>query len=266
MKTLKKAFLGILITVLLGANIFAQEEEKSYEPVLISVTTMHRSSNPDIDFSEWKATEKEYFDKVTMKNDLIIGSGFYLHYFTPDASEIIKVSIYKSWADIDASNNITTKLIGEGWSDDDERDAFFEKQASFYGSLHTDEIYLTTKYRKTFVTDSDKPLIYYVKKNIRNDGRGMGFKEYYDNITMKNSYIKGYFTHNHLYGSDSREFNEVFVFNSLGDVEKSFEEEDKLTKEYWLDDDKRKAFFKEFRKIFKGHGDYIYQNVPELVK
>lgn len=266
MKTIKKVFLVILVSVLFGTNLFAQEEEKTYEPVLVSVTTLHRNSDSDMDFSDWKATEKEYFEKVTMKNDLIIGSGFYLHYFTPDASEIIQVSVYKSWADIDAANDITNKLIGEGWPDDDERDAFFEKQGNYYGSLHSDEIYLTTKYRKALETDSDKPLIYYVKKNIRNDGQGKGFKEYYENITMKNSYIKGYFTHNHLYGSNSREFNEVFVFDNLADIEKAFDEDEKLVKEYWSDDEKRKEFFKGYTKIFSSHGDYIYQNVPELEK
>ena len=57
--------LGMLIlTFLLSMDIHAQDPPK---PVFIIMTTLHR--NLETDGKDWKATEQEYFDKVTSKND-----------------------------------------------------------------------------------------------------------------------------------------------------------------------------------------------------
>lgn len=249
-----------------SSNSYAQEEEKEeFSPVFLTITTMHRSSDPDTDFSDWMEVEKEFFDNVTMKNDLILGSGVYFHYFSPDDSEVIQVSVYKSWADIELAADKTGELINAHWTDKDARSEYFKKRNSYYDGNHSDEIMVSTPFGKELVTESTEPLIFYVKKNQQGNG-GSGFKEYYENVTMKNAYIKGYYTHVHRYGSNSNDAHEVFVFENFSDIEKSFDEEDKLMKEHWPDEEKRKAFFKEYAKIFSGHGDFIYQNVPELAK
>ena len=270
MKTIKKVFLTMLTCALFfNLSINAQEEqdqEQEYEPVILAVTTLHRTSDKDVDNSDWLETEKEYFDKVTIKNDLIIGSGVYFHYFTPDASEIVVVSVYKTWNDVEAATELTSKLVKEAWPEEEARKAYFKKRNSYYSPLHSDEIYSSTKFGKELKTDSKEPLIYYVKKNIGGNGDIETFKEYYDNVIMKNDIIKGYYTHSHMYGSNSREFNEVFVFDSFADIEKAFDEDDRLVKDHWEFEDKRKEFMKKHRDMFENHGDYIYQNVPELDK
>lgn len=246
---------------------FAQEEVKEeFKPVYISVSKMHWSADSDVDFSDWEKTEQEYFDKVTSKNDLIIGSGFYTHYFTPDNSEILAVSVYKSWEDMEKADEVTGKLIEAGWPDEDTRKAFFEKQNSYYAAKHSDEIYISYNFTKAVNTDSTEPLLYYVRKNTASGEGGKGYREFFDNIIMKNKYIKGFFTHGHRYGADARDRMEVGVYDSLGDIEKAFDETDRLVNAYWSDEEKRKAFFKEFNKIFSGHGDYIYTNVPSMSK
>ena len=268
MKTIKNLLLGLFVlTLMFTTNSFAQEEEKKeeFKPVYITVTTAHRSADPDVDYSDWMKTEKEYFDKVTMKNDLILNSGFYFHYFTPDDSELKLVSVYKTWGDIEKSNDINNKLIEEGWPNEEERKAFFEKQSSYYSPDHSDEIYSSLPFTKPLKSDSEKPLIFYVKVNKTGEG-GSGFKEYFENVTQKNTHIKGYYTHRHLWGADSREAVEVFVLESLADIEKAFEEDTKLINEHWPDEEKRKEFFKGFSKLFAGHGDFILTNVPELSK
>ena len=268
MKTLNKIGWGILLFLFVYPTISISQEKdpkEEYQPVFITVTTAHRSSNPDLDASDWLKTEKEYFNKVTSKNDLIIGSGFYFHYFTPDDSEVLLVSVYKNWNDIEEANKVTNKLIEEGWPNEEERKAFFQKQSSFYGPLHSDEIYASLQFTKPLKTESTKPLIYYVKKNKTGNG-GKGFKEYFENITMKNPFIKGYYTHRHRWGANSQDAIEVFVYDKFADIESSFDATGKLVEEYWPDKDKRKAFFQDYNKIFAGHGDYIYQNVPELAK
>jgi len=267
MKTMKKLLLGTLVfALMLTSKVIGQNAtEEEYKPVLLTVTTGHWSDDPNVDSSDWLKTEKEYFEKVTMKNDLIIGSGYYTHYFTPDNSEVLFVSVYASWEDIENANDVTAKLIEEGWPDEAERDAFFEKQSSYYSPMHSDEIYASTRYSKPLKSDSTEPLIYYVKKNEVGEG-GKGFKEYFENVTMKNSFVKGYYTHRHRWGANSQDALEVFVFDKFSDIESSFDENIKLEDAHWPDEAKRKEFFKEYSKIFAGHGDYIYQNVPELAK
>jgi len=67
-------------------------------------------------------------------------------------------------------------------------------------------------------------------------------------------------------GANSRDALEVSVFDNLADIESSFDETANLVKAHWPDENKRKEFFKEYDKLFDGHGDYIYHNVPELSK
>ena len=254
----------LISAFLISINLFAQEAEN--QPVYLTVTTGHWSSDPDVDYTDWLKTEQEYFDKVTMKNELIIGSGYYRHYYTADNSEILFVSVYKSWEDIENSNDVTQTLIEEGWPDDASRKAFFDKQSSYYSPNHSDEIYVSLPFTKEVKTDSKEPLIYYVRNNVTGTGGGSGYKEYFENITMKNSYVKGFYTHRHRWGANSRDALEVMVFNNLSDIEKATKETARLVKEYWPDEEKRKEFFKGYNKIFAGHGDYIYSNVPELAK
>jgi hypothetical protein len=267
MKKFNNLLMGLLVCAFMSTTTFAQEEkaEEEYKPVYISVSTLHWSADSDVDLSDWAETEQEYFDKVTSKNDLIIGSGFYTHYFTPDNSEVLSVSVYKSWEDMEKASEVNNKLVEAGWPDEEARKAFFEKQSSYYAAKHSDEIYTSFNLGKDVKTDSTEPLLYYVRKNTAGSG-GKGYKEFFDNVTMKNKYIKGFFIHGHRYGADARDRMEVGVYDNLADIEKAFDETERLVNAHWPDEDARKAFFKDYNKIFSGHGDYIYTNVPKLSK
>lgn len=276
MGTIKTLLRMIPVLLLVSiAGTYAQEnasasEEQEFQPVFITVTTTHWNDDPNADFSDWLKTEKEYFDKVTSKNDLIIGSGVYTHYFTADNSEVKLVSVYKSWDDIEKANEINDKLMKEGWPDEKEREAFIEKQRNYYSPQHSDEIYSSLPYYKPLQPNGDKPMIFYVKSSelsMNGNGDPKKFKEYSDKVTQKNDLIKGYYTHRHLWGSNSRELVEVFVFNSLSDMERAFEQDDNLVAENWADENDRKTFMGDLNKLFTGkHADYIYRNVPELEK
>ena len=267
MKKLNQLLIGLTVCFFLyTATAFTQNKaEESSKPMYIVITTAHWNSNPDTDFSDWKKTEEEYFNKVTKKNNSIVGSGVYTHYFSPDNSEVIFVSVYKNWEDIEKANEATAKLIEQGWPDEDARKVFFEKQRSYYSPMHSDEIYTSLPYGKEVKTTSTEPLLFYVRKNTAGQG-GNGYKEFFENIILKNKYIKGYFTHRHGWGSDSRDAVEIGVYDNLGDIELAFKENERLINAYWPDEEKRKAFFKDFRKYFARHGDAIYKNVPELDK
>lgn len=265
MKIIKKLLIGTLVlSFFICFETFAQEEE--FKPVFLTVQTNYRTQDPNVDLSKWFETEKEYFDKVTAKNDLILSSGFYMHYFTPNDAEILLVNVYASWEDIEKSGEVDAKLIEEGWPNEEERNAFFQKQSSFYHAKHSDEVYTSLPFMKPLEAEEGKSYVFYVKKNTSAGQGGSGFKEYFENVTMKNPYIKGYYTHRHLYGADSRDIIEVFVYESLGDFEKGTDEVGGLVEAHWPDEEKRKEFFEKFNKIFSGHGDFVYQNVPPLSK
>lgn len=264
MKKVKKLLLGTFALLIFWTpDVFAQDE---FSPVYLSVTMNYRTSNPDVDMSKWFETEKEFHDKVTLKNDLILSSGFYFHYFSENDREVITVNVHPSWEAIEKSGDVTAKLIEEGWPDEDERRAFMQRRNSFYAAKHSDELYTSLPFTKPLEPEADKSYIFYVKTNKTSGQGGSGFKEYFDNITMKNQYIKGYYTHRHLYGADSRDVVEVYVYEKLGDHELAMEENGKLEEAHWPDADKRREFFDNFSKMFRGHSDAIYTNVPPLSK
>ena len=264
MKNSRNLVYGMFIlTFLLSITSNAQEEPK---PVFITVTTLHR--NLDSDGKDWKKTEQEYFDKVTSKNDLIIGSEILNHYYTANSTEILHVSVFKTWEDIEKSNAITDELIMKAWPDEKERNAFFEKYNSYYSTMHSDEIYNSVLTAKEFKPTSKEPMIVYIRKSqMSMSGNGKGLKEFNEKITMNNPYIKGYYPHRHAWGADSRDFLEAFYYDSLADLKKSFDKDNELIKAAWPKEEERKVFFDNLDKIFTGiHGDYIYHNMPTLSK
>jgi hypothetical protein len=266
MKTNKILVLGMLIfTFLLSSEIRAQEEPK---PVYVTVTTMHR--NLDADRKDWQKSEQEYFDKVTSKNDLIIGSEILNHYFTENSSEVLFVTVYKNWEDIEKANDVSNDLIKKAWPDEKVRKAFFDKQRSFYTTMHSDEIYTSQPMVgfKVLKTDSKEPMVVYVRKSqLSMNGKSKDLKEFNEKVTFKNPFIKAYYPHRHAWGADSRDFIEAFYFDSMDDIEKSFDKNDELIKAAWPVENDKKAFFDELKKAFTGqHGDYIYNNEPTMAK
>lgn len=264
MKTSKNLVFGMLIfTFLLSIGVCAQDD---FKPVFITVTTLHRNLNSD--GKDWKKTEQEYYDKVTSKNDLIIGSEILHHYFTDDSSEILMVSVYRTWEDIEKSNDVSNDLIKKAWPDEKARKAFFDKQGSYYGPMHSDEIYNSVAGGKELKNPSKEPMVVYVRKSQMSlNGQGKGMKEYNEKVTMNNPYVKAYYPHRHAWGADSRDFMEAFLFDSMADLEKSFDKDDELIKAAWPKEEDRKAFFTEMNKAFTGiHGDYIYHNEPTMSK
>ena len=96
-------FYFLVCCLCLSLQLFAQGEEE--RPEFIVATTMHwNMDQEDYSFDEWKAVEKEYLDKVVMKNELIAGASFFMHKFTEDNSEIMYVQVFNTW-------NINSSII-----------------------------------------------------------------------------------------------------------------------------------------------------------
>jgi hypothetical protein len=291
MKTMKHTLLAAVFGLLLfGNHAMAQDKKaKSKTPEtpktpatptapkqrILTVTTLHRNMDANnLTMDGWKAVEKEYFDKVTMKNDLILGQEVLRHYFTTDNTEILLVTVYDSWEAIEKASEKSDALIKAAWPDEKVRDAFFEKRQQYYGPKHSDEIYSTFSGAKRPPANFTKPMVYYIRKSHwanPKDGTEKEFNElrnkYLNAVTNKNDYIKAYYPNVHAWGADNTEFTEVFVVESLGDIEKAFDKDDELFKATWTDDAKAKEFDDKFNKYLTGvHGDYLYHSVPELSK
>ena len=243
------------------------------DPQLLVVTRVHINPAAEFTFDEWKAVEKEYFEKVTLKNDLILRTNVLLHFYTADNSEVLFVSAYRSWEDIEKAGAKDEELARAAWPDSLKRKAFFDKQSSFYTTKHSDEIRTIAPNTKIFPPDTAVH-IYHVSTTHRAfpaDAKPGEFQqlmtEYNQNVIQKNSLIKGYYPSRHFWGADSREFIEAFVYSSLADMDKAAADDEALVKAHWPDEIKRKEFFKKLDRYFENwHGDEIYRNVPVLRK
>lgn len=272
MKKIKNTFLVTLFGMLLMGNSGFAQEEKQY---FITATTLHWNMNlENFSMDEWKAVEKEYLDKVVKKNPLIIGQEVLMHYFTTDNTELILVTTYDTWDAIEKAGEKDDELVKAAWPDEKERKAFFEKKGNYYAHNHSDEIYNTFPGGKMPKANFDKPLLYYVRESTLaypKEGTMKEFtdlrKQYINAVTFKNDYIKAYYPNVHAWGADNTKFTEVFVIESLCDIEKALDKEGELFKATWNEEAKRKEFEKKMEKYFTGvHSDYIYRLVPELTK
>lgn len=270
MKT-KQTLLGVFFAILLMGNPSIAQDKK---PAFVTVTTLHWNMDmKDYNEKDWLAIEKEYLDKVVRKNELIMRQRVLTHYFTADNSELLLVTAYANWEDIEKAGERTDALVKQAWPDEKARNAYFDKKEAYYQLKHSDEIYRVVDGAK-LVVPTDKPMLYYVRKShfaTPKDGSEKELvelhKQYVEAVTKKNDLIKGYYPYVHAWGADKTEFTEVFVLESLCDVEKSFDRNQELFKAAWGDEAKRKEFGKKMGKYFTGiHGDYIYRSVPELTK
>lgn len=272
MKAIHYKLLGLFL-FFLGSIIPTIAQEAV--PRFLTVTTLHRNtSNPDLKREDWLKIEKEYFDKVVMKNPLVLRHNILTHFFTEDNTEILLVQVYENWEAIDKAWEKENELVKAAWPDEKARKAFFDKRATFYSEGHSDEIYTVLPNRKMLAKIPDKQLVYYVRKSAFADNKegttkefDAMFKEVMDNLINKNDLLKAYYTYAHAWGSKGGEFVEVFVYDSLGDIEKAWDKDDELAKAYWKDEAKMKEFDKKMNKYFSpNHGDYIYRNEVGLQK
>lgn len=272
MRTIQPLIRLLCAGIILSSHL-AFSQEQPVRPAYVTVSTTHWNMDyEDFDMETWKAVEKEYFDKVTSKNELIMGSGYYMHRFTPDNRELLVVNTFANWEDIDKSNARTEELVNEGWPDEAARDAYFAKRNAYYSDYHSDEIYAPLQNAK--VHDRKKAPILLVRKsylNFPDDGNWEPFskhmKEVFEHVYNKNELIKGYYPNRHAWGSDSKEFLQAFFVDTMADLDAMFDRNGELFEAHWADEASRNQAEEVRRRYLNGiHGDYIYTVVPELIK
>ncbi len=272
MKTSFRSLLLAFSLVVLAGTAHSQPAET---PVYLTVTTLHwNMDNADFSMDKWKAIEKEYFDKVTNKNEFIAGSLVLLHLFTADNTELKIVNAYTSWENIDKAGARSDELSEAAWPDKAQRDAFFKSQSAYYTNFHSDEIYSNLPYAKPLMTKSTEPLIYYIMvsqlgfpEDGTNKEAGDLMAEYANKVISKNPNVLAYYPSRHAWGANSQDFVEAYVLKSFDGIEKAMDADIELRKTAWPDEAARKDFFAKRNKYFTGqHADYVYTSVPELTK
>lgn len=271
MKSIKHIFKGLLIVLfLLPATITAQNQDRLF----IKVKTMHWNMNID-DFSmtDWKALELEYYNKVTMKNEYILSSTVLQHHFTEDSSEVLFITVFSSWNNIDLATQRTNELMKAAWPVEAERKAFLKKQAKFYANQHSDEIYRSIAIPKR-LEETDLPLLYYIRTSyytFPENGTETEFEtllnEYNAAVTNNNEYYKGYYPMMHFYGAYRSEFLEVFCAETLAGLEKGIAKQGELFRDHWADEKAQDEYNDKYGAYLTGiHSDRIYSSVPDLYK
>lgn len=263
---------SFMVLFLWSTIVFSQHKKENLESLYVTVMTLHGAEGADYD--EWLKVEKEYFDKVTSKIDIMLNHEVLVRYYSNDLSEIKVINVFKTWNDIEYVNEVREELIQKAWPNEAEREAFFQKQNSFYTNYHSDEIYITTNLSK-LMPESEKasiknPMVFYFDINILSDRDNKDayklYEEYLEAVVYKNSYIKAYYPFRHYWGADSREFLEIYVVNSLSNLEKAMDMDKKLLELHIPDKAKRKEFLKVYHSTVTAHVDGLYKNVPSLSK
>ncbi len=262
-----------LLLFLISASIFSQEEAQLY----VNVTTMYWNMElEDFSMDEWKSVELEYHEKVTMKNEQILSTTVLQHHFTANSSEVLFVTVYPTWSAMEEATKRNTELEAAAWPDEEARKAFLLKQAKFYNNKHSDEIYRTIPGAK-ILEETDLPLLYYVRTSYftyPEDSAGAIsdefmnlLNEFNEVVTHKNQHYMGYFPQVHFYGADRTEFVEVFVAETLAEIEKGIAMQGKLRRLHWNGEERMAAYNKVMDKYLTGiHSDRIFSSVPELNK
>lgn len=254
----------LLFLLLICSSLFAQNTP------FVVVTTRHIDLNKtDGSYDEWLKLEKEFFDKVISKNEMIKGAAVYQHRYTPDNSEIVFVRLFDNWNDIEASNQIEDKLVKDAWPDEASGKSFFDKLDSYYTTRHTDEIYSMVPGAKMLAVPPTKDMVLYVQVHEMKPPM-TGFMDNFKAVSElmgKNEVVKAYYPHRHRWGSNSNDFVEAFIFSSIADMDNFRERSNELMKEMYPDESARNEMQKKLNGYFTGHhSDYIYSVIPELFK
>lgn len=107
---------------------------------VITINTQYMIPTDSAGRAERTALAKEYFDKVTSKNQYIIHEWNMVHYYTDDSREWVTIDEFATWADIDKANDRFGELEKLAWPDAKARAAYFAKSDKYYSS-HKDAIY-----------------------------------------------------------------------------------------------------------------------------
>ena len=125
-----------------GLSFGKQLSEKSTEPLIHYVRTMHTSWPEDGTIEEIQALRKEFIENVTHKNEDILAYYPMRHLYGADSREVVEVFVTKSMVELEAMNKSKlNELIEAHWPDEEKRKEFFKALNRYRDPWHGDLIY-----------------------------------------------------------------------------------------------------------------------------
>ena len=138
---MKKQLTLFVTAALLAFSIAINNVQAQPNPDhIVTINTAYMLPVDSAGRAELRGLLKEYFDKVVSRNEFIIHEWTMVHYYTDDSRELVTISEFANWADVDKANDRSTALEQAAWPDPKKRMEFDKKRAS-YISYHKDAIY-----------------------------------------------------------------------------------------------------------------------------
>ena len=136
MKILNKTLIAIIMLsfFMINGNSNAQNANHVYTIQKWRVVIPANGSSAELD-----KLLQEWHDKIVMKNDKVISEIVMRHNTGSDSRDLLFVTEYANWNDIDAADKIQWNLVDQAWPNKDDRKEYFDTWNK-YGRFHSDEI------------------------------------------------------------------------------------------------------------------------------
>ena len=127
----------LLLTFFISSQVNAQDED----PHVYTVTTTEFTFPDGGSSAAWDSLNTLYMDNVIKKNEYIISQRVLRHMWGNNSLDLVFITEYKSFTDIEKGQNRTAELFRETWATSEERQAYNKAVGKYFGNRHSDEIY-----------------------------------------------------------------------------------------------------------------------------
>ena len=127
----------LLLTFFISSQITAQDED----PHVYTVTTTEFTFPDGGSSAEWDSLNTLYMENVVNKNEYIISQRALRHMWGHNSEDLVYITEYKSFTDIEKGQERNTELFREVWATSEERQAYNKAVTKYFGDRHLDEIY-----------------------------------------------------------------------------------------------------------------------------
>ena len=127
----------LLLTFFFSSTVFAQDES----PHVFTVSTFEFIIPDDGSGAEFDSLNTLYMNNVINKNEYIISQRALRHMWGHNSLDLVYITEYKSFDDIEKGQDRTTELFRETWTTSEERQVFNSAIFNYFGDRHSDEIY-----------------------------------------------------------------------------------------------------------------------------
>lgn len=135
MKTFHKNISALLIVILFTVGITYAQDGPYYTVTTWKIDIPENGSN-----AEFNTLMKEFSQKVVAPNQHIVSERIMRHTSGSDSRDLVIITEYANWNDIDAAATRQGELMNSAWGTEAARKEFFGKFNKYF-VMHTDEIY-----------------------------------------------------------------------------------------------------------------------------